>query len=211
MAAKQFELMAGALPLDFVNTIHEYGAADPREELESYQDLLAFGQQSGAITTRQAKALHKVAQSHPNPAEKVLAEARKSRDALFRMFSAIAGGKSPASSDLYLLNHMLANTMVNVRLEKTGKELHWGWNHKETNLERVLWPIIRSAAELLTSSERYLIRECGSRTCTWMFLDRSKNRSRLWCDMKKCGNRAKWRRYYERHGSSTEDRKGRKG
>jgi predicted RNA-binding Zn ribbon-like protein len=27
----------------------------------------------------------------------------------------------------------------------------------------------------------------------------SKNRSRRWCDMKYCGNRAKSRRHYERH------------
>ncbi len=35
-------------------------------------------------------------------------------------------------------------------------------------------------------------------TCDWLFVDNSKNRSRLWCDMKVCGNRAKARAHYER-------------
>jgi len=32
----------------------------------------------------------------------------------------------------------------------------------------------------------------------WLFLDRSRNRSRRWCDMKTCGNREKARRHYQR-------------
>jgi predicted RNA-binding Zn ribbon-like protein len=32
--------------------------------------------------------------------------------------------------------------------------------------------------------------------CRWLFLDRSKNQSRRWCDMKVCGNRAKVHQHY---------------
>ena len=42
------------------------------------------------------------------------------------------------------------------------------------------------------------LRECASETCQWLFLDRSKSRTRRWCDMRDCGNRAKARRFYER-------------
>jgi predicted RNA-binding Zn ribbon-like protein len=34
--------------------------------------------------------------------------------------------------------------------------------------------------------------------CGWLFIDRSKNRSRMWCDMAVCGNREKARRHYAR-------------
>ena len=34
--------------------------------------------------------------------------------------------------------------------------------------------------------------------CNWLFLDRSRNSSRLWCDMAVCGNRAKARHHYRR-------------
>ncbi len=36
------------------------------------------------------------------------------------------------------------------------------------------------------------------RNCGWLFIDRSKNRSRAWCDMAVCGNRAKASRHYRR-------------
>ena len=35
--------------------------------------------------------------------------------------------------------------------------------------------------------------------CGWAFYDRSRNRSRTWCTMAICGNRAKARSYRERH------------
>lgn len=35
--------------------------------------------------------------------------------------------------------------------------------------------------------------------CGWLFLDRSRNKSRTWCDMAVCGNRAKANRHYHRH------------
>ncbi|MFZ1815725.1 MAG: CGNR zinc finger domain-containing protein [Rhizobiaceae bacterium] len=34
--------------------------------------------------------------------------------------------------------------------------------------------------------------------CGWLFIDRSRNRSRTWCDMTICGNRNKARRHYHR-------------
>jgi predicted RNA-binding Zn ribbon-like protein len=60
-------------------------------------------------------------------------------------------------------------------------------------------PIALSAAELLISEERERIGQCADdRDCGWLFLDNSKNRSRRWCYINDCGNRAKQRRHYER-------------
>ncbi|MCI0414163.1 ABATE domain-containing protein [bacterium] len=199
MAQDRFELLGGILCLDFVNTIHEYGAVDPREELHSFDDLVAFGNQAGAITIRQAAKLLKRASSNPAMAARTLAAARECRLALYHLFSAIAGGKHLPARDLHFLNRQLSRTFQNLRIRSKGDEVDWSWEEGNPKPERVLWPIIRSGTELLTSTDRRLIRECGSQTCTWLFLDRSKNRTRLWCDMKTCGNRAKWRRYYNKH------------
>jgi len=62
----------------------------------------------------------------------------------------------------------------------------------------VLAPVVESAAALLTSPDLSRVRECESETCGWLFIDRSRNRSRRWCDMTVCGNRAKVRRHYQR-------------
>jgi predicted RNA-binding Zn ribbon-like protein len=42
------------------------------------------------------------------------------------------------------------------------------------------------------------LKACRLDDCQWAFYDQSKNRSRTWCSMKVCGNRAKARAYRER-------------
>ncbi len=53
-----------------------------------------------------------------------------------------------------------------------------------------------SALRLIAAPESERMKICGN--CGWLFLDRSKNRSRVWCDMTVCGNRAKASRHYRR-------------
>jgi len=59
----------------------------------------------------------------------------------------------------------------------------------------------RSALQLIAGTERQRIRICGN--CGWLFIDRSKNRSRVWCDMAVCGNRQKAARHYHRTKKET--------
>src|SRR5437867_266741 len=54
-------------------------------------------------------------------------------------------------------------------------------------------------ALLAEAAARTRWRACAADTCEWLFLDRTKNRTRRWCDMKICGNRAKARRFRARH------------
>jgi predicted RNA-binding Zn ribbon-like protein len=42
------------------------------------------------------------------------------------------------------------------------------------------------------------VRVCASETYGWLFIDTSKNRTRRWCSMSDCGNRAKVRRFRAR-------------
>jgi predicted RNA-binding Zn ribbon-like protein len=56
-----------------------------------------------------------------------------------------------------------------------------------------------SALRLLGLKEAERLKACPA--CGWLFHDVSKNRSRMWCDMAVCGNRAKARRFYAAHKS----------
>jgi hypothetical protein len=47
-------------------------------------------------------------------------------------------------------------------------------------------------------SEKARLRACGNRRCGWLFVDRSANGRRRWCDPKACGNRMKVRRFRAR-------------
>jgi predicted RNA-binding Zn ribbon-like protein len=54
----------------------------------------------------------------------------------------------------------------------------------------------RSALMLLAQPQADRLKICPN--CRWLFIDRSRNRSRAWCDMAVCGNRVKANRHYRR-------------
>ena len=47
------------------------------------------------------------------------------------------------------------------------------------------------------------MKACKADDCRWVFLDTSKNRTRAWCSMESCGNRAKVHAYRQRHSPPT--------
>jgi predicted RNA-binding Zn ribbon-like protein len=55
---------------------------------------------------------------------------------------------------------------------------------------------VHSTLRLIAMPDEERVKICGN--CGWLFIDRSKNRSRTWCDMAVCGNRAKANRHYKR-------------
>jgi predicted RNA-binding Zn ribbon-like protein len=78
-------------------------------------------------------------------------------------------------------------------------EGHFVWVWLDGDLSRVLWAVAHAATELLTSGPLERIKACVG--CRWLFLDRSKNRSRRWCTMEECGTHEKVRRYLERRAA----------
>lgn len=46
-------------------------------------------------------------------------------------------------------------------------------------------------AALALADVRDRIRRCGNPRCRWLFVDRSRSGSRIWCEMAVCGNRMK--------------------
>jgi predicted RNA-binding Zn ribbon-like protein len=55
---------------------------------------------------------------------------------------------------------------------------------------------VHSTLRLIAMPDEERMKICGN--CGWLFIDRSKNKSRTWCDMAVCGNRAKANRHYRR-------------
>jgi predicted RNA-binding Zn ribbon-like protein len=55
--------------------------------------------------------------------------------------------------------------------------------------------------EAMLTGEWDRLKVCPADDCLWAFYDRSRNRSRTWCEMSECGNRAKVRAFRERRSS----------
>lgn len=187
------------LCLDFSNTLDWRTGDHVQETLTSYSDLVDWSRKAGIVTAREASQLLRDAARNPKEASKVLEQAILLREALYRIFSELAAHRRPKKNDLDILNDALAEAMSRSRVVPAGERFAWDWAGRDSALDRMLWPIARSAAELLTSGELEKVRECAGEGCGWLFLDVSRNQLRRWCDMKSCGNRAKARRYYERN------------
>ena len=189
---------SGGIPcLDFVNSIDRMTHRPWVERVKSYGDLLAWSSAAGTLPAG-LPALERAARARPREAAAALARARELRESLYRIFGALAGGGKPEENDLARMNEELARALSHCRVEPDGAGFAWRWDTESPELDLPLWPIVRSAAELLTSPERELVKRCASDTCLWLFLDRTKNHARRWCDMKVCGNRAKVRRHRHR-------------
>lgn len=194
-----FELNAGRLCLDFTNTVRARPLSEKVDLITSYADLLSWARQATILTPGEAAALAETAHQQPRAAADALAQAGSLREALYGLFSARAAGLPAPASDLHTVNRAIGKAMTRAGLSPSaGGGFEWGWPGAPLGLDRVAWWVARSAAELLTSKELTSVRECAGYDCGRLFMDGTKNRSRRWCDMASCGNRAKGRRHYER-------------
>ena len=196
--ASVLSLRGGRLCLDFANTADWHASNLPVEHLTSYAELVAWGLHVGTLTKRQGQRLLAEATDRPLAATAVLERAIVLRDAVYRLFSAVSRGLEPQAADLAVLNAELSKTLGHSRLVPTGEGFAWDWSGGEDALDRMLWPVVHDAADLLTSRELDRVGQCADDRCGWLFLDTSRNRSRRWCSMEDCGNRAKARRHYQR-------------
>jgi predicted RNA-binding Zn ribbon-like protein len=120
------------------------------------------------------------------------------RETIYRVFSAVADHREPEGADLTALNAAFRDTLTRLEIVPSGDGFEWTWLSDEDDFDRMLWPLVRSAADLLTSGDLRQVRECAREGCDWLFVDLSKNHSRRWCSMNMCGSRVKARRYYQR-------------
>lgn len=201
-----WKLIGGRLCLDFVNTVagwvsggrrrgRDYADTVLRDKLPHYGDLLAWAASAGALTAGESRRLGRRAASDPRAAASAMARAAGLREALYRIFKSVVENWTPRPADMEVLQRVLSMARAHQRLARVSGAFVWIWDGSDKTLDRVLWPVAASAAELLTSSDVAMIRQCGGDECGWMFLDSSRNHSRQWCNMKECGNRAKVRRF----------------
>lgn len=180
-----FSFVGGALCLDFANTAGWHLSDRPTEHLTSTAALSDWARQAGVINESQQVA------------GDALDRAIELREALFHVFSR----PEATADDLTVINDVLTEAMGSATLFPAGGGLTWGWPALPVvPAARILWPVARSAADLLSSAEARKISMCANGDCGWLFLNPT--RRRRWCSMQACGNRAKAARYYDRHKES---------
>jgi predicted RNA-binding Zn ribbon-like protein len=195
-----FRFVGGDPALDLVNTVDWTPAGLVDELLTDHASLTRWAEGAGVASLRAAQRLRALGRAHPRQAAAALDLARQLRSALQRVFVEVAAG-APSAGALAAFDGFLSAVYPRLTLEpaspterRLGKAAAWAWRGDGDELDAFLWPVVRSAAELIASTEAAQIRVCGGTSCGWMYVDRSRNGLRRWCLMETCGTREKSRR-----------------
>jgi len=194
----KFDLLAGNLCLNFANTIDKRHSEAPEDQLDGYEALIAFGQQTGEFSPSEAQTLLREGAKQKEKSSRIFQEAFELREMIFRILTAVAARREVAEADAAALNAALRRANAESLIAPGKTELAWCWVEKDTGAERLLEKIVRSAAALLTSEDIERVKRCASEKCEWLFMDRSRSRNRRWCEMRTCGSQHKAKAYYHR-------------
>ena len=203
--------VGGDPSLDLVNTV-AWGEHGPRaERLTDFGRLVRWAHSAGTISATRREALLEEGARRPAAAEEALETAWRLRRVLKDLFdSVVADVASPSA--LEAMNAFLAEALDQLQLEYTDIRkvgvgaLDWRWRIRDGDLKALLRPTVWAAAHLLTSSETQRIRTCARHGCGWLFIDRSRNHMRRWCEMKTCGTQEKSRRRAKRRQAIAESK-----
>jgi predicted RNA-binding Zn ribbon-like protein len=194
MTAPPLKYIGGNPALDLVNTV-DWTRDGPRaERLPDYARLLDWSAGVGVVSPAVARRLRRAAARRPGAAGAALVAAHRTRGLLQRLLAARAGGQAPAEPDLAGFNTLLSGALEHLELAASPSGMRLGWRGLGDQLASPLWPVVWSAARLLASEEAERIRVCAGPDCGWMYVDRSRNGLRRWCEMETCGTREKNRR-----------------
>lgn len=191
------EFVAGSLCLDFVNTVDGREIGEREDRLTSYRDFVAWSKRADILTNREATRLLEIAATQTRQRRQVFQRALRLRENIYFAVSGYMSKKRVSVTSLAGVNEEMRLSLSRRILVARRRNYVLEWDDAPV-LARPIWAIALSAVELLTNTDSFHLCRCNADDCDWLFVDRSKNQSRRWCDMKVCGNREKTKRYLRR-------------
>jgi predicted RNA-binding Zn ribbon-like protein len=197
-----FRYVGGDPAIDLVNTVDWTSRGPENDRLPDFGRVVEWAVGAGILSAKAAQSYRSQASAKVRDAEAVYRNVVNVRGVLQRLFHATAEGNPPGDA-LNEFNRWLGRALAGMRIApRSGRrepgKLQLGWAGQEENLDSILWPVLWSAASLIVSDEASRIRICGGSDCGWMYVDRSRNKLRRWCQMETCGTREKSRRRHRR-------------
>lgn len=189
-------LLGERLCLDFVNSANWQDGVVADETLVTAIDVVDWAERARVLSPDTARRWRTRFGRDPAAAGMLLEDVYACRRELRSIFQAALRGRQPTEASRDTVNAWLRGGAP-ARLVTTGSRF------ESEPLDGPLGPwllgrVATSALELLVSEDRAALGSCPGRRCGWFYLDRTRGRTRRWCRMETCGNRAKARRHYER-------------
>ena len=189
-------LDGGRLCLDFINTVHDRFEEPQRDYLKNSNDLMDWSKKTGILDDTLYLLLMKRAVSDHAGTKKFFDTTIDLRKLLYSIFLEISHNRKVKNKDLSEFSAVVSETLSKVRIGQKQLIFSSEWKDMTDNLDRITWPIIKDAYDLMLLNKSGRIKECPK--CGWLFFDSSKNGKRKWCSMETCGSRAKATEWYHR-------------
>jgi len=182
--------------LDLVNTVAWRGDRDrATDRLTDVDALLSWSLTAGVIGQEQAAAFRTELAAEPSAGSAVLEEARSVRATAYALLSPVARGARPRGTDVRAARALVVGALSRAEIVDV---VPWRWSIDLATVRDLPGALALQLWQLVQFEDLQRLRECRDRDCGWLFLDRSKNASRVWCSSRDCGNRTRVRRHYRR-------------
>ncbi len=200
-----FISQAGSLPLvgselafDLSNTSSGRGHSTHKDHLGVGKDVIVWAQHAKVLTPTDGEWAVSAVIDNRALADELLHRTLLLRETIYKLGEAIATGLGTSTETVDTLAHVHAACIARAHLVKHDSGFVWAWAPQDSLVEAILGPVTLSALTLLTQADLSRIKQCAGDHCGWLFFDTTKNKSRRWCEMQVCGNRAKQRRHLTR-------------
>jgi predicted RNA-binding Zn ribbon-like protein len=168
--------IAGNIALDFVGTVSERGTRD-QEGLDGGPTLGQWYVDAGLVDRA------------PHVDAAALRDARDLREHLYALVVALVRHSPIPERSRLAVNRAAARPGPVAAVAPDGRRVRRG------DAAACLAAVAQAGIDLIDPSDGAVLKFCADDLCTHPFLDRSRAKSRRWCDMESCGDRAKVRRY----------------
>lgn len=188
----------GVLALDTANTVVLRG--DPERSFDRFEypaEIARFAEAASAFRVQELGG-RLLAAPRPQQIAPVVVAIRETTDRLYR--NAVKASGAVAAADMAPFLRACADGLAGTDAVLGAPGKPFGDAATPIAFEAAL---AVSALSLLAAGSLSRLKVCLN--CNWLFLDRSRNASRLWCDMAVCGNRQKASRHYRRRKTALED------
>jgi predicted RNA-binding Zn ribbon-like protein len=182
-----------ALGLDFLNSIAT-PVDTPVDWIDDGDGLLNWLEQAQLVPADALKRIR--AEALPGELDKVADQARSLRE-WFRSFVRARKGRpltAKSLAELEPLNRLLERDDSFKRIvpgPKGEEPLQLQTIRRWRTPEALLSPIGEALAQLVCTEDFSNVKACEGPACTLLFADHTRGRTRRWCIMAVCGNRAK--------------------
>lgn len=211
-AAPPFAFVGGRLWLDFVNT-DDARLGVRVDTIASFERFVQWLEAAKVVDRERAAALQRRALEQPSGAAAALVETRRVRAALRALaergrVDQSGQSREPAkevaselarASALEEINRVLGRAAGTRRVELLADGSYArSFVSVGDAFGGLVIPVVESAVDSLVRGELSRLRGCADRRCPRVFYDTTRSRTRRWCDMTTCGNRAKAQRSRKR-------------